>query len=91
MFEDETEDQEFCLVDNLALPKCDLVSNGLPANMRINEFDNIICARDEVGEPGFEPATYYSLNEGSFIMKFGEESFDAEMTKISGYTIKDGG
>ena len=84
---------DFCLVDNLEIPKCSLASNGIPLNWKINQYDNIICAKDEVPQPGYPDAEiYFELDENSLLLDFtasgsSPTSFDTKIRTLTGYKI----
>ena len=84
---------DFCLVDNLKIPECSLASNGIPLHWKINQYDNILCAKDEVPPPGYPNGeTYFELDESSLKLEFksgtSTTSFDTKIKTLAGYKIQ---
>ena len=87
---------DFCLVDNLKIPQCSLASNGIPLHWKINQYDNILCAKDEVPPPGYPIEIYFELDENTLQLDFktsgtSTRSFDTKIRTLTGYKIQDEG
>jgi len=71
-----------CIVDNLEIPSCAVRTNGIPVQITIHEYDNMLCMFTELYNENHGMPKLYFYDVNNLTIKFNEIELDISNTVL---------